>query len=390
MAQASGTRAVALASVGTGTVAFGIVAYARGKPPAVVVSERLVLPFAERPQEQWIAAIRQSLTNVTQKAMSTYAKMPKTRPITAVHAIIRPPWAQSRTVSVETAYSGETHISTEIIEGLARRALAEAHAPTANFLEATVIRTALNGYPTSQPAGKSAHKVELSALVCVADPALRAMVQEVMKAALPTLPVAMHAAAWSMLEIVRAQNAADVDCVILDVEEEGTASLVVRDGVLQSEGYVPEGIRTMLTRALPDRPVEETLANIRMIARQECDPATCNTVEDGLAKMEPDLVRAFGEFFASMGTPRRLPNMLIVFAHDDLLPWLSRFFSRIDFAQFTATAQPFEVAPQKAHTEASSAPAVGQAAAAAELAITLTLLEMYPEATHGALKPVAA
>ena len=39
----------------------------------------------------------------------------------------------------------------------------------------------------------------------------------------------------------------------------------------------------------------------------------------------------------------RLPDTLVLLAHPDILPWLSKFFSRIDFAQFTVTTQPFTV-----------------------------------------------
>ena len=40
---------------------------------------------------------------------------------------------------------------------------------------------------------------------------------------------------------------------------------------------------------------------------------------------------------------RRLPNDLVLAVQPDLAPWLSQFFSRIDFTQFTKTAQPFEI-----------------------------------------------
>ena len=39
----------------------------------------------------------------------------------------------------------------------------------------------------------------------------------------------------------------------------------------------------------------------------------------------------------------RLPNTLLLLADTDVAPWLQKFFQRIDFSQFTATAQPFMV-----------------------------------------------
>ncbi len=51
----------------------------------------------------------------------------------------------------------------------------------------------------------------------------------------------------------------------------------------------------------------------------------------------------FGETLGACAAARRLPTNLILCAHPDVAPWLSKFFSRIDFSQFTVTAQPFSV-----------------------------------------------
>src|SRR3989344_3073449 len=64
-----------------------------------------------------------------------------------------------------------------------------------------------------------------------------------------------------------------------------------------------------------------------------------------IAKAEPEIVKAFGEIFGRLSASRRLPNRLLLLAHEDLSPWLVRFFSRIDFAQFTVTTRPFSPAP---------------------------------------------
>lgn len=337
------SRTVALASIGSGSVSVGIAHGAAGKPPSIVAAERLVLPLEERTQEQTIAALKQRLIDAGSKVLAAYTSTRAGRPVSAVYAFIRAPWAQSRTVRAEVAYDHEEYISETTITDLAKRALEDAHAPRANFLEASLMQVALNGYPTTQPEGKYAHKAEIAVLVCAADPSLRVAVQEALGNVFPASPAVMHSSARSILEALRERDQKRRDCLVLDVGEEGTAAIVMRGSVAESEMYVAEGIRSMLLRALPNRPPEDTLVTMGMMAREECEPAVCNSMEGALAKMEPDLAHVFGEFFAAIGTPLRLPSTITLLTHPDLAVWLTRFFSRIDFAQFTEISQPFEV-----------------------------------------------
>jgi hypothetical protein len=55
------------------------------------------------------------------------------------------------------------------------------------------------------------------------------------------------------------------------------------------------------------------------------------------------MVREFGEQLAGLAGKSRLPQDLLLFVHPDLAPWLSRFFSRLDFSQFTVPLKPFSV-----------------------------------------------
>lgn len=106
---------------------------------------------------------------------------------------------------------------------------------------------------------------------------------------------------------------------------------------------VPEGIYSVLRRLSKAGMPEEILGLVRMIARDDCTSEACNAVEAALAKAEPELVKIYGEGMAKCAATRRLPNKLFLVTHQDMALWLKRFFERIDFTQFTKTAQPFEV-----------------------------------------------
>lgn len=340
----------------------------------IVAAERLTLPLEERTHRETIAALKRRLIDAGHSAFAACTGSRTARSISSVYAIIRAPWAQSRTVRAEHSYDHEEYVSGTMITDLAQRALDEAHVPRANFLEASVMQVALNGYATSDPEGKYAHKTEVATLVSVADPSLRSAVREALGTVFPAARVVMHSGARGILEALRGVDPEKRDRLVLDVAQEGTAAIVMRDGVVESEAYVAEGERSMLTRALPKRPSEETLGSLRMIAREECDSSTCSDVENGLAKMEPDLAHVFGEFFATIGTPHRLPNAITLLAHPDLAPWLTRFFSRIDFAQFTEVSQPFEITPFKARYTVPTDAHEGPESTDTDLLIVLALI----------------
>jgi len=80
-----------------------------------------------------------------------------------------------------------------------------------------------------------------------------------------------------------------------------------------------------------------------MVVAGSCSGEACDKLNEALARVEPELVRIFGEAVGSIMGQRRLPETLILFTHPDLIVWLSHVFSRIDFAQFTIPMHPFTV-----------------------------------------------
>jgi hypothetical protein len=131
--------------------------------------------------------------------------------------------------------------------------------------------------------------------------------------------------------------------VAVDMTGEATGIVVVREGIVDKELSMPEGMYTILRRFTEKGMPEETLSLMRMLEREHCDTEACDALKASIGRVEPELVRIFGEGMAKLASPQRLPAHLAVAAHTDISPWLSRFFSRIDFTQFTQTAQPFIV-----------------------------------------------
>lgn len=117
----------------------------------------------------------------------------------------------------------------------------------------------------------------------------------------------------------------------------------VHKGTPLDHVLVPEGTQTILKRVSGNGLPEETMSLMRMIARDHCDDGACEGIKAEMARAEQELIKTFGEAMARLAAVRKLPNTLVLLAETDMSTWLSNFFSRIDFTQFTLTSQPFTV-----------------------------------------------
>ncbi len=341
MSRAQSTRAVALASIGSGSVSVGI-ARCEGTSVSIVAVDHRALPLEERGPQRGAALIKQEVAEAGKRVLAQFSTTSKTGKIDALYCIIRAPWTHTETVHAEMSYPTEEHMTANIISGLAQKALSSV-SDRSQFFDASVTQIALNGYRTKNPEGKRAHHAEVSVLISMCEPAMRSAAQEALAAVFPAHKPVMRSGTRASLEALELIRPDLLDCLVLDIGEEGTAAVVVRQGAADKELFIPEGIRSILGGVSTAGSPEEGRQALRMMARDECSQATCVSMQSALAKMEPDLAHAFGESFAKISTPRRLPAALVLITHPDLAPWLSRFFARIDFTQFTLTAQPFEV-----------------------------------------------
>jgi len=127
------------------------------------------------------------------------------------------------------------------------------------------------------------------------------------------------------------------------VSAEATDIIVVRKGILAERALTQNGIRQIASSFAEGKPVEETIALLDMLEKEQCEGDACRSLEASIAKVEPELAKSFGEIFAKLSASRKLPDQLVVIASPQISGWFSRFFARIDFTQFTVSTRPFSV-----------------------------------------------
>lgn len=340
-------KVVAVADVGSGSVGVAILSLQPDAPAKILASERFVLPLEDRKKDATLTALGDNLVQVGQKVMKRYTRDRKNpEPPELLYCVIHAPWTHSATVQAVTKFDKQTKVTRDTIGDLAKKALGqEVQVDKKHILEASVVRVELNGYPTGSPVGKPAHEIVVSALISDCDPDLRTKVETSLETLFPHMKPVFRSSTRALVSTLRELPGTNHNYLVVDMVSEGTNLIAIREGVVAEQTVVPEGVHSIIKRVAPKGMPEETLTLIRMLGRDQCSTAACEAIQEALSKAEPELVRIFGAGMTACASVRRLPEKLILIVQPDMMPWLTKFFSRIDFTQFTQTTQPFSVEP---------------------------------------------
>jgi len=340
MGTSLGGKVVAVADIGSASAGFAV--FRTGRAPQLYAFARESLPFENRSDNALATGVVQALSTACEKALTEYAAQKGPR-ISSSYCVVGAPWTHSFAGAALGELKREATITDAMISGLAKQALADQKKIDASAMfEANVVRVLLNGYATEEPAGKRAETIRVFTLMSDCDQQVQNGAKEVLGKFLPGTPVIWRSGARAALSVAK-RLLGDGSYLIVEVGGEATDLISVRKGILEGRDSIPQGVRQIASSLAKGKPVEETVALLDMIERQQSESDAANELEQAVAKFEPELAHIFGETFAKLSGSRKLPETLVLLAPSQLSRWLSRFFSRIDFTQFTATAQPFAV-----------------------------------------------
>lgn len=363
---------VAVADVGSSSAAVAILELGGGVV-RMLAAERTYLPSGERPTEGSASGVIQKLGEAGESVMKKYTASKSARPVTESYVVIRAPWVRSQTIRVHSKLENDVVVTDAMIAELAKGALAEAkNVDSASMFEVNVIKVLLNGYPTQNPKGKKAHHIEVAVLISECPQSVRSGILETLSRIFPGVKPVARSGTRAFFPVLKEYGLLPHNGLIATVTDGATDLVVIRKGDISEHELVPEGIKTILAKALPNRPLEETMTRMRLLATNECEDAACTELREALARVEPDMVKVFGQILSRFAASRRIANTFILSTQADFVPWFSQFFSRIDFAQFTTTTRPFIVKAVSQETlfehlklEAGVASDIGLAVAAA-------------------------
>ena len=339
------SRTVAIADIGSASAAVGILLAHRSGPSIFLNTHRSFITQEKRAKEHSVVGIAGALKDATDICLKAYrARAEKVAAPTELFAFLRAPWSASTVTNISESYADPMLVTDSIMNAFAKKAVAASGgALSSNLMEATLLRTEINGYQTQKPLGKTARSLLISALISTANEKMKNSAAETLRADFPVLTPQWRSHTRAILTVLREYPAHLRHCLIVDIASEGTSAIVMRDGIIDSQTAFENGVHSILhklnSNALPD----ETLGLINMLEHEQCSAEECDVLRGAMGVAEQELVRMYGEEFGKLAMKKKLPNDLLLFVHADLVPWLSRVFSRIDFSQFTATSQPFAV-----------------------------------------------
>lgn len=346
------SHSAAIVDVGPGGASVAICVVSPSGAARILSTGSSKLSLEAHTLEQDASQIGSQIGEAAQAAFRT----PLGRPVEHVYVVVHAPWALSRSLHGKAVYERPTKIHDATIAQVAREALAGASASSANLIESSVVRVELNGYPTAAPSGKSAHMLSVDLLLSECEQSLKSAVSEAVGKAFPVAKVSWRSAARALTNFARTSDALDHHFCVIDMGVATSHVMSVRGGSV-AEKTVAEGTRTIVARLAGTKPADEQLSSIRMLERDAASSETAEALQRALAIAEQSLVPPFAEAIGVMAADRRVANNVLLLAHPDLEPWLSRFFSRIDFAQFTVTTLPFTVFTPAGMAQGGSLPA---------------------------------
>ena len=339
------SEVVAIVDIGSASIGAAFLKVHSDAPSEIIWSRRLLVPSADREKPQVLSAIATALSQISAKGTSpsstTHTSLEKPHKL---YAVVHAPWAKSLSFQTEELFEKDEKISAAMIEKASQKSLKDlVYGKDTELLEANVMRVELNGHPSSAPIGKLARELTVHILATQIETSTKKVFADALRAVFPALQPIWRSHIRSVISFTRENPAFPKDCCVIDMTNEGTTISVVRNNMLSQQITVSEGIDRIVSELSPKGLPEETLGLLRMLERDQCAGGMCDEIKSRMGSSEPELVRRFAAPLGKLAEERPLPNKILLFTHPDLLGWLGHFFSRLDFAQFTITAQPFSV-----------------------------------------------
>lgn len=334
-----------IVDVESGSVGIGVLSLSATGPATIHAASRSSFSLEEKTKEQLLTDISSGIASTAEVMLKEYASKDTLPHPEQGYVFFRAPWARTFGARVSGTFPTERGVEDDMVRSLAREALKHMQGlELSRLFESSVVRVDLNGYPTRRPTGKRSKSVGVTVLASDADDLARGAVSEALGRAFPGRLWKERSGARALVALIEERTVDTRDYFVVDVGSDYTDITAIRKNEVTEHSMVPEGLRSILRRITPkDGLPEERLALLKMVATDVCSGEACDELRASLGKAEGDLARIFGEAFGKIAGIRRVPNMLMLSAHQSLMPWLETFFTRVDFGQFTRTTEPFTV-----------------------------------------------
>lgn len=335
-------KIVAVVDVAPGAASVSIVELTSSSTPAVLASASSALSLESRSLDEDKSFVAAQMREAGKSALDQYEAGGIRSAIDTAYIFLHAPWVRTILLRAEEKFENPVRIQSAHISPLVKKSIENnPEARAMRLYEGSVSRVTLNGYPTDAPEGKYAQTIRVASIASEAEVGIVQDTESALHTLFPVARIVRRSALRAACSFAYTTIPGE-SFLIIDVGAASTHIASVHNDSLEQE-VVPEGVRSILSRVGKGRPAEEVLGNMRLMSKDACSTDSCESLKTSMAAAELELVRVFGEAFSNIASKRHIPNDVLLVVQPDLEPWLSGFFARIDFAQFSTTTLPLTV-----------------------------------------------
>lgn len=256
--------------LGSGSLSGGIIKFTEKPGETVLYYGKELIPFqAEISAEKHLNLMKTSLTNLAHKIQSDGLKnisltSKKSIKFDRVFYTFSSPWSTSQTKIIRVKEPKPIKITQVYLNKLIseqEKQFLSGPLSTSQVIEKKIIQVKINGYVVNDFYGKSAKDLELVVFFTAVPVEILKLVESAVSKTFNVKNVWCHSLALSVFSIVRNLFPQKEDFICLDINEEMTDILTIKDDIITSNSSIPFGRNNYLRELSASANVSEEVAD---------------------------------------------------------------------------------------------------------------------------------
>jgi hypothetical protein len=349
-----GQNFITVFDIGSASVGGAFVLLETGKPPQVIFTTRIAIPFQkELDFQRFFMAMQKTLEDV-------FIAMKKAGGETAIdHAfcVLASPWYASQTRLVKYRPEKVPFTVTEkLVEELIQREVAAFRSSKLfassriddslpEIMESKNIQMKLNGYETKKPYGQKTEELRIALYLSMIPPNIMASVQDAIGKFWNTRNVHLNSFSFVAYDIIRDLYPLDSTFLFLDISGELTDVSLVKDGVLTESISFPVG-KNMLIRAImhgKKAPSEVAESDLSLYLEDALVGEHSGKIGEYIDSARKEWLSFFEDGLSKFAEDFPIPPLVFYTGDEDIAPWYKERILEARFSTFTIQEGEFTV-----------------------------------------------
>lgn len=341
------TRPVVMFDIGSASIGGAVVFFDK-EIPNITYCKRIQLPFQEEADERhFLSQIEEILTQIVNDIQKNGLQSKNGQSIIPqeIVCVLSSLWSDTKTVSASFEHKEKFIVTNNIMDDL----LSQIHEKNEEerkgsivVIEEVIISSLLNGYPTQLPLEKETQRINVTFLESTVTKELHTKINDVIhKVFSPDIPLLFRSFTLVAFSVTRDMFEDIRDFFLVDVTGEITELAVIKDSILGDVLSFPYGRNTIVrdiakkTNSIP----EDVLARIKIAFASDS-----SDMKETIFEEEKQWTEMFGRACGELSSEiNPLPQNVFLIANTDYEDWFRKMIERVDFSQFTATREAFNV-----------------------------------------------